>query len=58
MGKQVGAKGTRLHVPDSRTRFDFGALIKEYAVDQAAVIGKQLGATSMLVNFEVVISMR
>ncbi|MCZ8502312.1 FAD:protein FMN transferase [Vibrio lentus] len=42
---------TRLHVPDSRTRFDFGGVIKEYAVDQAVVIGKQLGATSMLVNF-------
>ncbi|MEZ9652701.1 FAD:protein FMN transferase [Vibrio lentus] len=42
---------TRLHVPDSRTRFDFGGVIKEYAVDQAVAIGKQLGATSMLVNF-------
>ncbi|WP_122082303.1 FAD:protein FMN transferase [Vibrio coralliirubri] len=42
---------TRLHVPDSRTRFDFGGVIKEYAVDQAVEIGKQRGATSMLVNF-------
>ncbi|TKF97844.1 FAD:protein FMN transferase [Vibrio lentus] len=47
----LGLQKTRLHVPDSRTRFDFGGVIKEYAVDQAVVIGKQLGATSMLVNF-------
>ncbi|UPR59217.1 FAD:protein FMN transferase [Vibrio sp. ED004] len=42
---------TKLHIPDSRTRFDFGGVIKEYAVDQAVEIGKQRGATSMLVNF-------
>ncbi|MEZ8204024.1 FAD:protein FMN transferase [Vibrio splendidus] len=47
----VDLQKTRLHVPDSRTRFDFGGVIKEYAVDQAVAIGKQLGATSMLVNF-------
>ncbi|MCC4816023.1 thiamine biosynthesis protein ApbE [Vibrio lentus] len=47
----LGLQKTRLHVPDSRTRFDFGGVIKEYAVDQAVAIGKQLGATSMLVNF-------
>ncbi|MEZ8778763.1 FAD:protein FMN transferase [Vibrio splendidus] len=47
----VDLQRTRLHVPDSRTRFDFGGVIKEYAVDQAVAIGKQLGATSMLVNF-------
>ncbi|MDL5029319.1 FAD:protein FMN transferase [Vibrio sp. TMPB1044] len=47
----IDLQGTRLHVPDSRTRFDFGGVIKEYAVDQAVAIGKQLGATSMLVNF-------
>ncbi|MFS1466616.1 FAD:protein FMN transferase [Vibrio lentus] len=52
LGKQAWErKGTRLHVPDSRTRFDFGGVIKEYAVDQAVAIGKQFGATSMLVNF-------
>ena len=42
---------TKLHIPDSRTRFDFGGVIKEYAVDQAVETGKQRGATSMLVNF-------
>ncbi|CDU08557.1 ApbE-like lipoprotein [Vibrio coralliirubri] len=47
----VALQGTLLHVPDSRTRFDFGGVIKEYAVDQAVEIGKQRGATSMLVNF-------
>lgn len=47
----VDLQRTRLHIPDSRTRFDFGGVIKEYAVDQAVVIGKQRGATSMLVNF-------
>ncbi|MDD1825669.1 FAD:protein FMN transferase [Photobacterium sp. ZSDE20] len=47
----VDLQRTRLHVPDSRTRFDFGGVIKEYAVDQAVEIGKQRGATSMLVNF-------
>lgn len=47
----VELQRTRLHVPDSRTRFDFGGVIKEYAVDQAVKIGKRLGATSMLVNF-------
>ena len=47
----VDLQRTRLHVPDSRTRFDFGGVIKEYAVDQAVKIGKRLGATSMLVNF-------
>ncbi|NOJ06693.1 FAD:protein FMN transferase [Vibrio splendidus] len=47
----VDLQKTRLHVPDSRTRFDFGGVIKEYAVDQAVAIGKQFGATSMLVNF-------
>ncbi|NVN79911.1 MULTISPECIES: FAD:protein FMN transferase [unclassified Vibrio] len=47
----VDLQRTRLHVPDSRTRFDFGGVIKEYAVDQAIEIGKQRGATSMLVNF-------
>ncbi|WP_198927093.1 FAD:protein FMN transferase, partial [Vibrio splendidus] len=29
----VDLQKTRLHVPDSRTRFDFGGVIKEYAVD-------------------------
>ncbi|MCY9828911.1 FAD:protein FMN transferase [Vibrio chagasii] len=47
----VVLKRTRLHIPDPRTRFDFGGVIKEYAVDQAVKIGKRLGATSMLVNF-------
>ena len=52
LGKQAWElQGSELHVPDSRTRFDFGGVIKEYAVDQAVAIGKQLGATSMLVNF-------
>ena len=49
--ESVDLQRTRLHVPDSRTRFDFGGVIKEYAVDQAVKIGKRLGATSMLVNF-------
>lgn len=49
--RAVGLQRTQLHVPDSRTRFDFGGVIKEYAVDQAVEIGKQRGATSMLVNF-------
>ncbi|CAK3131792.1 FAD:protein FMN transferase [Vibrio crassostreae] len=47
----VDLQRTRLHAPDSRTRFDFGGVIKEYAVDQAVEVGKQRGATSMLVNF-------
>ncbi|MEZ9547008.1 thiamine biosynthesis protein ApbE [Vibrio sp. 10N.286.45.A3] len=49
--RKVDQQKTRLHVPDSRTRFDFGGVIKEYSVDQAVKIGKRLGATSMLVNF-------
>ncbi|MFS1917397.1 MULTISPECIES: FAD:protein FMN transferase [unclassified Vibrio] len=49
--RKVDQQKTRLHVPDSRTRFDFGGVIKEYSVAQAVKIGKRLGATSMLVNF-------
>ncbi|CAH6835164.1 FAD:protein FMN transferase [Vibrio chagasii] len=48
---EVDLQRTRLHILDPRTRFDFGGVIKEYAVDQAVKIGKRLGATSMLVNF-------
>ncbi|GEM75727.1 FAD:protein FMN transferase [Vibrio sagamiensis] len=52
MGKQAWElHGSQLYVPDSRTRFDFGGVIKEYAVDQAVEIGKHHGVTSMLVNF-------
>lgn len=42
---------SKLMVKNSETQFDFGGVIKEYAVDQAVNIAKGYGVQSMLVNF-------
>ncbi len=44
-------KSNRLTIDHPETQFDFGGVVKEYAVDQAVVIAKTHGIDSMLVNF-------